>query len=86
MRYAALAGSLKKHYTKNKDISEFSVTALSCFISLFEKYNDIRNNKSYAHDNEVLSNAESILVAQTVSAMLNFIDVIEKNNKRSFDW
>jgi len=75
----SLAGSLRKHYAKNGGISEFSLNALSCFISLFEKYNDIRNNKSYAHDNEILSKNESILVLQTVSAMLNFMDTVEKN-------
>lgn len=82
----SLAGSLKKYYAKNGDISEFSINALSCFISLFEKYNDIRNDKSYAHDNEILSNAESIFVLQTVSAMLNFVEKVEDKSKKSFNW
>lgn len=82
----SLAGSLKKHYSSKGNISDFSINALSCFISLFEKYNNIRNSKSYAHDNEVLSNDESVLVLQTVSAMLNFIEKIEEKSQKSFNW
>jgi hypothetical protein len=82
----SLAGSLKKHYSNKGGISDFSIHALSCFISLFEKHNDIRNNKSYAHDNEILSNDESVLVLQTVIAMLNFIEKIESKKKNTFDW
>jgi hypothetical protein len=74
----SLAGSLKKYYKNN--VSEFSVTAINCFISLLDKYNEIRNNRSYAHDNKILSNAESVFVLQTVSAMLNFLDKIEIEN------
>ena len=72
-----MAGSLKKHYETYNNISDFSINAMSCFISLFDKYNNIRNNNSYAHDNEILSNAESAFVLQAVSAMLNFIDKVE---------
>jgi len=74
----SLAGSLKNHYKENgSNLSEFSINAMSCFISLFDKYNEIRNKNSYAHDNEILSNAESVFVLQAVSAMLNFIDKLE---------
>jgi hypothetical protein len=73
----SLAGAVKKHYENSgSNISEFSINALSCFISLFDKYNKIRNNSSYAHDNEILSKAESVFVLQAVSAMLNFIDTM----------
>lgn len=74
----SLAGSLKNYYKENGyNLSDFSIHAMSCFISLFDKYNEIRNNQSYAHDNKILSNAESVFVLQAVSAMINFIDKVE---------
>jgi len=77
----SLVGSLKDYY--KKDLSDFSFTAMKCFASLFEKYNKIRNDSSYAHDNNILSDTESIFVLQTVSAMLSFLDKVEINNKTS---
>jgi hypothetical protein len=77
----SLAGSIAKYYEKKKELSEFSVTVMKSFISLLVEYNKIRNDRSYAHDNDILSNTESIFVLQTVSAMLNFLDKIEFQNK-----
>jgi len=74
-----LCGLLKKYY-ENK-VSDFSVTAIGCIISLLDRYNEIRNNRSYAHDNDILPNVESVFVLQTVSAMLNFLDKVEINDK-----
>jgi hypothetical protein len=81
----SLAGSLKNYYTNSGMLSKFSVTAISSFISLFDSYNEIRNNKSYAHDNDILPNTESVFVLQTVSAMLNFLDKIEIKKKNMDD-
>lgn len=55
-RYAlhGLAGKLKKQYEQDELISSsFSLIAIQSSISLFDRYNDIRNDKSYAHDNKV---------------------------------
>ena len=46
-------------------------------ISLFEKFNEIRNNKSYAHDNEVLDNDEAEYVVAIIIAMLNLLKKID---------
>lgn len=62
----SLMGSLSKHYSENENIqSEFSKQALKMSISLFEKYNDLRNKKSYAHDNEILFHIVSIFIVHT---------------------
>ena len=73
-----LVGSLSKYYDQNNMFeSEFSKMAMKMSISLFDSYNEIRNNQSYAHDNKVLDNNESAYVVRMLSATLTFIESIE---------
>lgn len=60
--------------------SEFSEQVLKMSISIFEKYNDIRNQKSYAHDNDVLNKSESTYVVSIITTSLTFINNIEEDN------
>lgn len=71
----SLLGGLIK-YCKEKNLleSEFTESALKSSISLFTIFNDIRNNKSYAHPNKVLNEEESWLVIIFISTSLNFLD------------
>eukprot|EP01037_Dinobryon_pediforme_P000919 gene919-926_t len=39
---------------------------------IMDAFNDIRNNKSFAHDNQVLNYEESVLIFSNVSAMGNY--------------
>ena len=73
----SLMGMLIKYYSSENQISEFSIQALKQSISIFEKFNDIRNNKSYAHDNNVLSNEESLYVVSCITNTLNFLNYLE---------
>ena len=75
----SLAGMLAKYY-KNNDMfqSEFSEQALKTSISLFDKYNSVRNDQSFAHDNDVLNKAESALAVKIMTAVITFIEEIEK--------
>ena len=73
----SLIAMLTKYYSTDNIISEFSVQALKQSISLFERFNDIRNNRSYAHDNNLLSNEESLYVVNCIINMLNFLNYIE---------
>ena len=45
---------------------------------LEKKFNEIRNNKSYAHDNDILNRAESLLIYRNIVAIYEFIKTIEK--------
>ena len=79
----SLAGMLKKHYEKNPLLeSEFTITAMQESISLFDRYNNIRNDQSYAHDNEVLDNLEANFAVKTMANLLTFIDGVETYRKR----
>lgn len=71
-----------KKYEKNiskKIESELSKTILKQTVSIFDKYNYVRNNKSYAHDNNILNSAESLLIYNNIVNIYEFIKTIEKN-------
>ncbi len=74
----SLAGMLRKHYEKNHVFdSDFVPLAIRNNISLFDKFNAIRNKRSYAHANVVLNNIESEFVVKTMINTISFIDAIE---------
>ena len=74
----SLAGALQKFYRqKNVVESEFSLTAIRNSIDLFSKYNDIRNDKSFAHPNEILNKAEAVYAVQIMANTLVLIERIE---------
>ena len=75
----SLVGMLAKHYQKNGIFeSEFSEQAMKMSISLFDKYNGIRNDQSFAHDNEILNNAEAMFVVKIMTATISFIYELEE--------
>lgn len=72
-------GEYIKFLEKNSRIeSEMSLKFLKYSISIFDSFNYVRNNQSYAHDNNILNYNESLLVFRSVSAILLFISEIEK--------
>ena len=74
----SLAGMLSKYYKANNVFqSEFIEQAFKMSISSFEKYNAIRNNQSYAHDNDVLNNMEAAYVVKIITATLTLLHEIE---------
>lgn len=80
----SLAGSLKKHYEKLPIFeSSFTITAIQNSISLFDQYNGIRNEKSYAHDNDVLGGMEAEFAVKTMANLICFIDKAERYRKQA---
>jgi hypothetical protein len=78
----SLAGSLKKYYEQNPVFqSTFTTLAIQNSISLFDEYNNIRNNQSYAHDNILLDAIEASFVVKTMANLITFIDNIENHRK-----
>ena len=75
----SLAGMLAKHYQKSAAFqSDFSEQAIKTSISLFDKDNGIRNDQSFAHDNEILNNAEAMLAVKIMTATISFIYEFEE--------
>lgn len=50
---------------------------LKSSISVLEAFNDVRNNKSLAHDNPILNYEESLLIFNHVAASIRFIKALE---------
>lgn len=46
-------------------------------IGIFQSYNDVRNNASFAHDNDVVDKDEARFIFDTVISMLRFVRAIE---------
>lgn len=70
---------LKNFYEQKGVIqSKFSLDALTKATSLLSNYNTIRNNKSYAHPNKVLEQAEAKFVTQNICALIDFLGEIDK--------
>ncbi len=51
---------------------------LKSSISILEAFNDVRNNKSLAHDNPILNYEESLLIFNHVAALIRFINSLEE--------
>jgi hypothetical protein len=71
-------------YIKNLRIegelqSEMTETILKNSISILEKFNHVRNHQSFAHSNEVLNTDESWRIFKTITAIMEFINTIERN-------
>lgn len=75
----SLLGSLCKRYAED-GIGGFSITALKSCISIFEKYNELRNDMSYAHDNPILNTNEASFAIRIMAEVLKYIETIEDSN------
>ncbi len=65
--------------------SVMSERILKTTISILDAFNDIRNNKSLAHDNPLLNYQESILILNSVSNAINFIESVEAKRQSSME-
>jgi hypothetical protein len=61
--------------------SEMTERILKSSIGTLEAFNDVRNERSLAHDNPILNHAESLLIFNHVAATLRFIKTLEDRFK-----
>lgn len=79
----AVFGKYIKFLIDNNHIeSAMAEKILKYSINVIEAFNDIRNNKSFAHDNPVLNYQESVLIFNNVSNTIKFIESIEGQIKK----
>jgi Abortive infection C-terminus len=57
--------------------SEMAVRILKSSISVLEAFNDVRNNRSLAHDNEILQYDEALLIFNHVASSISFLRSME---------
>ncbi len=65
---------------KELDLIESPMTEriLRSSITVLDFFNDVRNNRSLAHDNPVLNRNESLLIVQHVTSIIRFIWTIDQ--------
>ena len=73
----SIFGKYRKCLESEQNLHEFTSRALKSFISLLESFNDIRNHRSLAHDNEILEPVEARFIFSSVSAMLVMLRALE---------
>lgn len=66
----------------NKLESEMSERILKYSMNVLDAFNDIRNNKSFAHDNPILNYEESVLIFKSITSSIRFIETIESKVKQ----
>jgi len=62
--------------------SEMSERILKSSISILDAFNDVRNNRSFAHDNEILNYQESIFIFNNITNAIKFIESIEEKSDK----
>lgn len=62
--------------------SEMTARILKSSISVLEAFNDVRNNKSLAHDNPVLNYEEALLIFNHVASSIRFLRTLDRGEKR----
>ena len=75
----SLVGKYKNALEAEGQISEMSLIFIRYSIAVFEKFNDIRNNRSLAHDNQLLDPNEARFIFDAVSAVLRFIKRVDSS-------
>lgn len=79
----ALFGKYVKFIVKNEKIeSLMTERILKYSIHVLESFNDIRNNRSFAHDNKILNYNESLLIFNNVTNSIKFIESVEEKIKQ----
>ena len=71
--HSLFGGYLKVLRRRGVVESEMTERILTSTISVLEAFNDVRNNRSLAHDNDLLKRAESTLIFRHVSNVLRFL-------------
>lgn len=76
--HSLFGGYIKAIDKKGIIESDMTRRILKSSISVLEAFNDVRNNKSFAHDNPILNYNESILIFNDISNVIRFLETIEK--------
>ena len=78
----SLFGSYVKFLRANDRIkSEMTERVLKMSISTLEAFNTVRNEESFAHDNEVLNYDESLFIFNHVCALVRLLQTVEQQRQ-----
>lgn len=75
--HSLVGGYIKAIKSKGLIESDITERILKSTISVMEAFNKIRNDHSFAHDNDVLNYHESLLIFGHVTSSVRFVEAIE---------
>ena len=67
-------GKYVKHLNATRTLRPISAQILKNSIGVLQAFNDVRNNASFAHDNEIADPDEARLIVDSVLSVLRFIE------------
>lgn len=70
-------GRYVKLLEAERDLRDMSRLIIKSSISVFEKFNHVRNDRTFAHDNDILDEAEARFIFEGVSAFLRFTKTVD---------
>lgn len=73
-------GKYMRILEKEREIREITRRIVKSSISVFEQFNDVRNNRSLAHDNDLIDQAEARFIFDAISAFLRFLKSVETSH------
>ena len=70
-------GKYVRVFENEHPLQEISKRIFKSSISIFEQFNDVRNNQSFAHDNELIGKAEARFIFDAITSILRFVKTNE---------
>lgn len=83
--HSLFGGYIKHLKSENKIETLMTERILKSSISVLDAFNDVRNNQSFAHDNQLLNYEESLLIFNDIANILRFIENIEGDESEVID-
>lgn len=75
-----LFGSYVRHLRDNNLVtSAMTFEILGSYVKILDKYNNVRNNESLAHDNNLVNDSEALLILNSVANLIRFVDELERS-------
>lgn len=70
-------GKYVKALNQERELREITHRVVRSSISVFEAFNDVRNNRSFAHDNDLVDQSEARFIFDAVSSFLRFLKNVD---------
>lgn len=70
-------GKYVRALEQERELREITRRAIKSSVSIFDAFNDVRNNRSFAHDNDLVDQAEARFIFDAVSAFLRFLKSVD---------
>lgn len=78
MMFDDMISQLQKKFDEHGVLNDFDKEAIKNSKEIFNKYNGIRNNGSYAHPNQIIENARAKYLINNIIILLNYFLVLNE--------